>query len=401
MQAILLRASTVMLALAVVALLTCVAVRDSRTRRRRAIVTLLAAGPDGTRPRPRSARVRRSIVLELADRLRGASLQQEAPWVADVLSQASRDLRSRRWVRRARGLRTLHPLGIGDAVVRDALVDPDRRVRALAAGLASGRSDPRLLARLVRLLEDPTPTVRHAALDALTRRGPAGAQALRTALAATDVLPRGQLEDHDGPGGTGAPTPGTVLVGVPAHAAGSDGTLPRPLRATALPSDRTRTLLLVLRACAAAAEETLLPATRRFLDDARPEVRAAAVHTLAALGEHAALLLALVDDPDGRVRAEAVSAVGRLGARSLAGRVAVALSDRDHGVRTAAARALARLDAAGRLLLQTAVRGRDPYAADAARYALDLPPQVRAGVAPRPPDGTDPRPAHRHPANAA
>ena len=399
MLRLLIVAASVMAALSIAALCTCLTVRDSRVRRRRAIVGLLAARSNGPLARPRFSRVRRSIVLELADRLDGSSLREQVPWVGEVRQQGLRDLRSRRWVRRARGLRILHPLGVGDVVIRAALADHDPRVRALAASLAGGRADPRLLRRLVARLDDPTPSVRHASLDALTRRAAGSTQALYDALCGTPVLTLAELREQDslaaqhdsaateaalspqpteatatGAAHTTTVAPGLVVVTVPSGRAGSAGTLPRPLRASALPSEQTRTLLLILRACAASAEEALLPATGRFLTDARPDVRAAAVRTLAVLGERVEVFVPVLSDPDGRVRAEAVAALGRLGARSLAGRLAAALSDRDHGVRAAAAAALTRLDGAGQLLLLHAMRGPDRFAADAARVALGLPP---------------------------
>ena len=397
MRGLLLTACLVMAVLCVAVVALCLIVRESRVGRRAAIVAMLAAPAGTARPRPHSSRVRRSIVLELADRLDGSGLREQAPWVTEVTERGLRDLHSRRWLRRAKGLRTLHPLGVADDVIREALDDPDARVRALAASLADGRSDPRLLARLVTLLDDPTPVVRHATLDALTRRGAGSTQALSEALRDTAVLTPEDLREQDsraaqndtaaalaaqvavpmatsgsGSAHTATVAPGLVVITVPSGRAGSAGTLPRPLRASALPSEQTRTLLLVLRACASAAEEALLPVTRPFLADARPDVRAAAVTTLASLGERAEAFVPALSDVDGRVRTAAVTALGRLGARSLAGQLAGALSDRDHGVRAAAAAALARLDGAGRLLLLRATRGPDRFAADAALVALDL-----------------------------
>ncbi len=421
MLGLLIVGASVMAALSLATLCTCLTVRDIRVRRRRVVVGLLAARSNGPLARPRSSRVRRSIVLELADRLDGSSLREQVPWVGEVRQQGLRDLRSRRWVRRARGLRILHPLGAGDVVIRARLADDDPRVRTLAASLAGGRTDPRLLRRLVCLLDDPTPAVRHASLDALTRRAAGSTQALNDALCGTPVLAPEELPEQDSlaaqhdsaatraalaaqtrePSETGAAhtervAPGLVVVNVPSGRAGSAGTLPRPLRARTLPSDQTRTLLLILRACAAAAEESLLPAARPFLTDARPDVRAATVRTLAVLGERVQAFVPALSDPDGRVRAEAVAALGRLGARSLAGRLAGALSDRDHGVRAAAAAALSRLGGAGRLLLQHAMRGPDRFAADAARVALGLPPAGPEQAGPGPiVEPVDTRPARQ------
>ena len=136
----------------------------------------------------------------------------------------------------------------------------------------------------------------------------------------------------------------------------------------------TSRLLLLLQAATASAEPALAPAVRPFAGDARALVRAAAVAALAALGGHGTDLLLPLEDPDGRVRAAAATAVGRTGDRALAGRLAARLRDRDHAVRQAAATSLAVLGPGGALVLRAALRDPDPYAADAARSALGLPP---------------------------
>lgn len=403
MRLLLLRSALVMAVAAGLVLLACVLVSCIRTRRRARIERLVE---DGRGRRPRSAWMRRAVLLEYADRLTGPTLRSTVPWSRQVLGAAVRDLGRRSWVRRARGLRTLAPLGISDFRLRTLLQDRDPRVRALAAGVATGRSDPAVLRALVGLLDGPAPYVRHAALDALTRRATGSSRPLIEALLATEVLGASDLDEverrsahadlaarslsQDGmapePHRAGEASrtvevePGVlaVVVGLRTHGVTPPGlpdTLPRPLRATTAASTRTRTLLLMLRAAAASADPSLVPSAGRFLADARPEVRAAAVRTLAVLGAPAADLLDHLDDPDGRVRADACSAMATLRARDQAGRLASALADRDHGVRQAAAHALGRLGAAGRLLLERAAKGADLYAADAARAVLGRPPE--------------------------
>lgn len=383
----------------------CAAVLTSELRRhRRRVIERVLSDADGS-ARPRAARVRRALVLELADRLTATSLTDRIPWLEEVTDAARRDLTRRPWLRRAKALRTLQPLGLSDAEVSAGLGDRHSGVRALAATLATGRTSQEVLARLVLLLHDPTPAVRNAALDALTRRAAHSTPALRAALAATPVLTVDQLSHEDelsrqadelaravvlagpspveaeGNADLVAPTQvvgsGVVAVGLPAEAApGRVSTLPRPLRATTNIAIQTRTLVLLMRAVGSSAESELVEPVRPFLTDARPEIRAAAVATLAVLGEEPRLLLAALEDQDGRVRAEGVKALGRLGARAQSGVVARHLSDRDHGVRMAAAAALTQMEAPGTLLLRHALTGSDPFAADAARLALGLPPET-------------------------
>lgn len=367
MQDLLVAVAVAMATIACLELMACLAIRVYRTRARARVQSLITA----ERPVrcPRSRRLQRAALLEWADRLTGTSLRVEVPWTRRVAARALRDLQRRSWVRRARGLRTLQALGVSDEQLLRLLTDRDPRVRALAATVSTGNRHPDLVTALVRLLDDAAPYVRYAALDALGRRPAGSSAAIEHALRTAPVLPgHDRVETSLKHGAVPVPLPDRGAPGRPA-------TLPRPLRPLeVLPGD-TRTVMLLLRAASAATEGGLAEATSRFLRDGRPEVRAETVRTLAVQGVDPEQLLDLLDDPDGRVRAQAAWALGRSRASHLAAHLAVALSDRDYGVRQAAAASLGLLGAAGRLLLlRTVQEGADPFAADAARAVLQLAP---------------------------
>lgn len=405
MRELLIVVGVVLLAIGAAVLVSALIFREVRVVRRRRVERALAATV-AERPTGRlSRRVRRSVLVELADLFQQDTLEQRVPDLRRTAADATADLRSRRWLRRARGLRTLQSLGLTVDELLAGLSDRDARVRAQAAVAAVGRGEPEILDGLVRQLTDPHPYVRFTALDAVSRRSVGTADALARALhdaarltyaelsgserAVADAdsaatLAVLELARSDEPQAAPGALPRTerVATGVVAVAlAGSEegtpgqpGTLPRPLRATTTGDVGSRTLVLLLRGASTTADSTTVPAVRPFTADARPEVRAAAVNALAALGADSEDLVPLLTDPDGRVRAAAVSAVGRSENRSLAGAAAARLTDRDHGVRQAAAAALLSLGASGNLLLRAALTGPDPYAADAARSALGLPP---------------------------
>lgn len=362
MRTALLVAATTLVVLGFGALLAAEAAAWVRARRRREVQAALAA----LATRPPSARARRAVVLELADRLDGQALRATVPYLDEVLGEAERDVTSRRWVRRARGARTLATTHLDGARLLALLTDRDARVRALAASVAVGSVDARVCAAAVDLLDDEADYVRFAALDGLSRRGAGSGDALATALRATPVALADDTADAR-----------AVTITLPGpDTPGRSGTSPRPLRSSLYTARDTRRLLLLLRAATASADPTLTEPCRAFLTDARPDVRAAAVTACAALGTGVRDLAPLLDDVDGRVRTAAAQAWGRLGATSAAALLAPALGDRDHGVRQAAAASLHELGPAGRLLLAAATRGEDPYAADAARLALGLAPEA-------------------------
>ena len=418
MRQLLIFVAVAMLVIGMTLLVTTLVVREVRVVRRRRIDGALTAAVAGRPPGRLSKRVRRSVLVELADRFQQETLEQRTPDLRRTLAEATADLLSRRWLRRARGLRTLQSTGLTVDELLAALSDRDGRVRAQAAVAAVGRAEPEVLDALVVRLTDPHPYVRFTALDAVTRRSAGTAEALARALDATPLLGYADLPDseravadadaraatavralaeHDDVHDGALPRTERVATGVVAVALsrseeqtpGRHGTLPRPLRATTVGDVASRTLVLLLRGASTTADTTTLPAVRRFRDDTRPAVRAAAVEALAALGADPAELLGSLDDGDGRVRAAAVAALGRSGDKSLAGAAAARLSDRDHGVRQAAALTLTAMGAGGTLLQRAALTGPDPYAADAARSALGLPPATPLPAA-TPPAETPP-----------
>jgi hypothetical protein len=260
---LLLIVGSAMAVIAALELLACLVIRAVRTRIR-ARVQALISGRVPER-RPRSRRLQRAALLEWGDRLTGAGLRAEVPWTRRVAGAASRDLQRRSWVKRARGLRTLQALGVGNDQLLRLLADRDARVRALAATVASGYRHPALLRALVAMLEDAAPYVRYAALDALGRRSADSSPAVEQALLAIPVLSSRGFEL--------AAANGAVPVALPAGGApGLATTLPRPLRPMAVLPVETRTLLLLLRAASATEVSDLVSAVGRFLRDDRPEV---------------------------------------------------------------------------------------------------------------------------------
>lgn len=389
--------------LSALVLVLLVVVAERRRRKRARVRSLLASLESGLVPQPPSRAAARSIVLELADRLDRDTLRLHLPWCDAVEADARSDLRSSRWVRRTRGLRMLSVLGLSQEVLLPALADPHPRVRAAAACSALCCPTPAVCDDLVTLLSDPSPVVRFAALDTLSRLGEAMLPSLRDHLFAQrplDLPPPG-LDSHPGvpPSPGYAPSrlgpspldpprgaaetwlvaPGTRAVLLPgAESSGLTHTLPRLLRTSRLPDDATRTVLLLLTAAGFAArpDETLLDLVAGLGADARPQVRAEALRaTRMLLGSSPPpprsreRVLSGLSDVDGAVRAAALGAAECLGPLALAP-AALALSDRDHAVRAAAARLLASGGALGRLHLEAALDGSDRFAAAAARTAL-------------------------------
>ena len=411
MRALLILTGLGMLGFGVLVLVLALTIREARVQRRAHLEDALRDVVEGRPARRPPPRVRRGVVLELADRFAQDTLEGSAPHVGEVAAAATSDLNSIRWLRRARGLRTLQSLGLTVDELVGALGDRDRRVRAQAATAAVGRGEPEVVDALVRLLQDPDPYVRFTALDGVSRRSAGTAEAVARALDGAalltyDELPPAEraiadadleaaravreLATQSQPADpTGAPRTERVATGVVAVAMrgsedatpGAAGTLPRPLRATTVAATSTRTLLLLLRGASATTDASTIAPVRRFVGDARPEVRAAALEALAALGADPQGLLTALQDVDGRVRSAAVTALGRSGNRALAGPAAARLTDRDYGVRQAAAAALVGFGPAGLLLLRAAIAGPDRYAADAARSALGLPPAPPAAPA--------------------
>jgi len=81
-------------------------------------------------------------------------------------------------------------------------------------------------------------------------------------------------------------------------------------------------------------------------------------------------LHAALRDPVWQVRAQAATALGRLGDPGAVDDLEHAMADRSWWVRTNAAIALGELGEAGAIALERVAAGRDPYAAERAREAL-------------------------------
>jgi HEAT repeat protein len=88
--------------------------------------------------------------------------------------------------------------------------------------------------------------------------------------------------------------------------------------------------------------------------------------------EAATALKSLLVDADAMVRAAAVAGIQRLGHQLAAPDVAPLLRDPSFEVRRAAGAALGALGPGGILLLRHYLADEDPFAADMARYSLDL-----------------------------
>ncbi len=124
------------------------------------------------------------------------------------------------------------------------------------------------------------------------------------------------------------------------------GALPGPSRLeplrTAL-SDADATVgEAALRSIVIAGERDLLPDVTGMLDDAAAEVRLAATQAIGELGGDSASLLALIDDPDPMVRAEAASWVSRDDPAVLGSVLAPMSTDPDDRMRAIAVEALGR-----------------------------------------------------------
>ena len=345
-------------------------VASGRVRRRSQVKEAVDAILVGSLPARISDRTRRGVLMELSERFVEATMPVLAPSARRVIGRGRRDLSSRRWLIRARGLRTLLPFGLTVDELLAGLNDPHPRVRAQAASVATGHTEPAILEALVARLSDPEPFVRFPALDALTRRGGGSAAPIVAALDSVELAPASRSS-----------VPNPVVSDIEgADDVGRPGTSSRPMRPSVRDVGVTdeSTLLLLLRGAAASADGALVPSVRRFVEDSRPEIRSAGVTALIAVGGDPNDLLPALEDRDGRVRAAAAAAIGRSGDRSMAGYLRPAMADRDHGVRQAAAAALATLGPAGALVLRAALTGSDAFAADAAGTALGLPPAREA-----------------------
>jgi HEAT repeat protein len=260
---------------------------------------------------------------------------------------------------------------LAEVFTRRGLVDRARRDlrrrgalrRARAAGVLGSLGDRAAIPDLCRLLADPHPDVRVAAIHALGRIGdPAAAAPLLASLSAASPAPS-QLVAHS-----------MIQIGLPAvpglrESLASDSAL---VRATALDA---------LRLLGATAAEPEVAAVLR--DDPELEVRLRAAATLGRIGGRAAVsqVLAACDpgQPD-RLRAAATRALGELGAVAAVAPLRALLDSPEYRIGNEAAGALLRLGTPGATTLKEAAAGTDRAAAHA-REALAL-AELAAAAAP-------------------
>lgn len=370
---LLLIVAVVFAVIAVAQLLAALAIRERRARRRVRVDQLVRDAITGHPPAAGTPLpLLRALALEQADRVRSPVA---TPGYRQLRSAASRDLRSRRWIRRAGAIRVLIAVRTPEATLRAGLGDAHPQVRALTCSGVTG-TDPAIATDLVGLLGDAVPRVRFAALDTLLRPGTGIAPAIAAALTragpgrgpSTGVRHRARHRSTDGPRDD---PPGSLT--------------------------HTAWLIRLLRVAAATDDPRTLAGITPFLSAPQlPGVRAAAVTAAAAAGIDVNVALGYLTDPDPSVRAAAATAAGRRRAVAAAAGLGRALTDVDHDVRRAAGTALNQLGAAGTLVLRAALGGADRYAADTARLALGLGPGSPTGAPARSVPATPPTPpVHR------
>ena len=277
-------------------------------------------------------RVQEAVVDQLAVSVTGEEGRRVERVARDLglVDAARRRCGSRFWWRRLRGAHELNVHGGGDETLPALLGDPHPAVRAQAIEWAGDAGDPDLAPRLVAALADPAPLCRHTAADAILRGG-------------------------------------GVLVDALAE---------------------------VLATCAGPHQADLLAVVARRPDPRYgPGALAATTADLASLRAAAAALLGgvggddagralrrLLADPDATVRAAAAEGLGRARMEDTVPDIAPLLRDPAFAVRRAAGAALATLGPGGALLLRHYSADDDRYAADMARYSLDVAALRRPGV---------------------
>jgi HEAT repeat protein len=238
-------------------------------------------------------------------------------------------------------------------------LDDERYTRRLAAAMTLGiLGDTNARPYLCEALGDPIAAVRAAALDALTRIGPAREAVHKAAPLLTDTSPQVRIAAVRLIAGS-HPRPGALLSAVTMdrepevrcelahHMSKLNDTDVRQLLAD--PDEGVR--------CQAArcADRTQMPLLGTLLSaDDRPEVRRAAAHALGAIGGQAAAeaLIAGIEDSDGIVRASVLHALERvLGRKGATMRLATELHSCRAHRRLSALHALARFNDCDRTVM--------------------------------------------------
>jgi HEAT repeat protein len=237
-----------------------------------------------------------------------------------LVGRALADVDARSVVRRARAAELLGLLRRTEAAPRLCvlLTARDPEVRLVAVRALGRLGDPDVAEALLDALTGSRPAPSHLVAHALVGLGPAAAPALVAALDHADELVRATALDA------------LRLLGVP----GAGEAVARTLR-----------------------------------DDPSLDVRRRAATTLGRIGRRTAvphLLAAAASDHPTVLRAEAVRALGELGATGAGTELAALLDDADYPVAHQAARALVRLGEPGLSALAEAARAARPGAAHAA-----------------------------------
>lgn len=264
------------------------------------------------------------LFAEIAPSLEGAERATLRDLAAQlgIAARAERRCRSRFWWRRLYATRVLTLVDGGDEVMPTMIKDPHQLVRTQVAEWAALHPAPSMLLALVGLLDDQKRIARFAVQDTLLRIGRPAVPALLHSLAAMSP------------------------VGI---ASG-------------------------LTVAARLGDAELLPLSLSFVDHPVAAVRAATADALGAIGgaDAVAVLLGLLADPAAEVRRAATRGLGRLEHWASAAALLPLLGDPTWPVRRETALALTAMGAPGSLILRTALRGSDRFAADIAAQALGL-----------------------------
>lgn len=241
-----------------------------------------------------------------------------------LTERARRYARSRSWKRRLRGVRVLSGIGRHAEMVPALLHDPEVEIRAQVAEWALQSPTPEVIDALLHMIDDPAGLCRFTVQDTLIRmRGAAIAPVCR------------------------------FLMG----------------------EQSTLALASALRVARGIASPASLEAALKLSHHGDPSVRSEAAAVLGAVGDASALgrLRELLRDDSTVVRAAATQALRSLEDWEAGSEIARLLGDPSWPVRRQAALALRKFGAPGRLLLESAMRGGDPFASEMARQVLDLP----------------------------
>ena len=344
------RASTVLLVISIVQVVFCAllvgvlvmhqrrTVRTTRARARYAerLVEPLRSWALGERPVESLLPVLRAVPPAIAleaisvhcavratprERARMAAAFREERWVQQVLEQH----RSAKWTERMMAARMLVIAGVPDdrPMLQQLLQDPHAAVVSAALSGVRFLADVPMVASLLTALPHRPEFLRARTLESLRETGQIVFDPLRHCLRTEQNTAALQ-----------------IYIGVADH-------LADPRTIVACTAHATHEEAVVRRAVARAFQHY-------FSERAH------------------AVLLALLQDHEPEVRAEAARTIGEIRASLCVPALALALRDPSHAVRIAAALALAGVGTAGSIALTSALESDDRFAADAARMVSNL-----------------------------